>query len=264
MEQIIKLPELSNKKVDELLPDNLILLTYRGSIAHGMYVPKSDPNSIDDRDIMGIFINPLEHYLGFNRRDTFEKWVDCYDAVYYELRKLIILLMNSNPNVLSMLWVDRKHIIFENVIAKILRENRDLFVSKQAYHSFTGYAYSQLKRMENFKHNGYMGEKRKQLVEKFGYDTKNAAHLIRLLYMGIEFLNEGKLYVERVHDAKMLLDIKKGEWSLEQVKNRADRLFVLAEEAYTRTNLPNEPDRNKIEKLLIELLLKHHDLVVIK
>jgi len=32
---------------------------------------------------------------------------------------------------------------------------------------------------------------------RVGYDSKNAAHLIRLLRMGIEFLTEGKMYVER-------------------------------------------------------------------
>jgi hypothetical protein len=30
-----------------------------------MYVPKSDPDSIDDKDVMGVYIGPLEHYLGF-------------------------------------------------------------------------------------------------------------------------------------------------------------------------------------------------------
>jgi len=52
-----------------------------------------------------------------------------------------------------------------------------------------------------------MGAKRKSLVEKFGYDTKNAAHLILLLRMGIEFLSVGVLHVKR-HDAQELLEIK--------------------------------------------------------
>jgi len=62
-----------------------------------------------------------------------------------------------------------------------------------------------------------MGTKRKMLVEKYGYDCKNAAHLIRLLRMGVEFLKDGRLYVMR-EDAKQLIEIKRGEWTLEQVK----------------------------------------------
>ncbi|MFQ5627456.1 MAG: DNA polymerase beta superfamily protein [bacterium] len=258
---MIKLKNLSPEQVSELLPENLIFLAYRGSVAHGMYVPPSDPKSVDDKDLLGVFIAPVEHYLGFGRKDTYEKWINEYDTVHYELRKFFSLLLKSNPNVLSMLWVDSKHILLEHDLAKQLRENRDLFVSKKAYHSFTGYAYGQFKRMEQFEKQGYMGEKRKQLVSRFGYDTKNAAHLIRLLNMGIEFLTEGVLYVERKSDARHLLAIKNGEHSLEEVKQEAEHLFKLAKEAYVKSNLPAEPDRVRAEQLLMEMIAGYHGLV---
>ena len=59
--QRIELKGLSPDQVDQLLPEGLISLCWRGSVAHGMYVPKSDPNSIDDKDVMGVYIGPLEH-----------------------------------------------------------------------------------------------------------------------------------------------------------------------------------------------------------
>ena len=62
----IELKGLSTDQVDRLLPEGLISLCWRGSVAHGMYIPKSDPDSIDDKDVMGIYIGPLEHYLGFH------------------------------------------------------------------------------------------------------------------------------------------------------------------------------------------------------
>jgi hypothetical protein len=71
---------------------------------------------------------------------------------------------------------------------------------------------------------GYMGQKRRELVRRVGYDAKNAAHLIRLLRMGIEFLTEGTMHVERA-DAPELLEIKRGAWPLEKVKAEAERLF---------------------------------------
>ena len=55
---------LAPEQISKLLPEGLISLCWRGSVAHGMYVPKSDPNSIDDKDLMGTYIGPLEHYLG--------------------------------------------------------------------------------------------------------------------------------------------------------------------------------------------------------
>ena len=72
---------------------------------------------------------------------------------------------------------------------------------------------------------GYMGDKRKKLVLQFGYDTKNAAHLIRLLKMCKEFLNTGVMNVDRSRDQEELLGIKKGGWKLEDVKQYASDLF---------------------------------------
>jgi hypothetical protein len=41
-----------------------ILHGYRGSIAHGMYEPPENPDSIDDKDTMAICVPPLTHYFG--------------------------------------------------------------------------------------------------------------------------------------------------------------------------------------------------------
>jgi len=98
-----------------------------------------------------------------------------------------------------------------------------------------------------------MGQKRRELVRRVGYDAKNAAHLIRLLRMGIEFLTEGALYVERA-DAPELLDIKRGAWPLDKVKAEAERLFALSQEAYVRSSLPSEPDQDAAERLCIEMI----------
>ena len=75
--------------------------------------------------------------------------------------------------------------------------------------------------IESMDSTGRMGAKRKELVEKFGYDTKNASHLIRLLKMGIEALTTGELLIERP-DNNMLLEIKRGEWKLERVLKLSD------------------------------------------
>jgi len=315
----IELKGLSPDQVDRLLPEGLISLCWRGSVAHGMYVPKSDPDSIDDKDVMGIYIGPLEHYLGFGRDDVYEQWEGEWDCVFYELRKFIGLLLNCNPNVLSLLWLKPTGIIYESPLGQRMREHRDLFVTKKAYHSFSGYAHAQFKKMISFNQEaqalmqqleeqlasfgidpescdaghslrtldgqpfvgattemmevvkryrgerrryysgGYMGTKRRELVRRVGYDAKNAAHLIRLLRMGIEFLTEGAMHVERA-DAPELMSIKRGEWSLEKVKAEAERLFQLSQEAYVRSTLPPEPDRDRAECLCVEMISQYHNL----
>jgi predicted nucleotidyltransferase len=250
----------------EVIPKgNLLLLAYRGSVAHNMYVPNTDPNSIDDVDLMGVFLAPKNYYIGLgNFKTTIEKFVEedgvVYDCVYYELRHFVKLLLKGNPNVLSMLWLEPEHYVYKNYSIETLLTNRDIFSAKHVYNSFTGYAYGQLKRMEAHNKRGYMGEKRKRLVKKFGYDTKNAAHLIRLLKMGVEFLERGSLNVARHEDAQFLLDIKLGKWSLEDVKDAATLLFNLARMAKNNSTLPDKPDTEKADKIVSSII---YDYIVI-
>jgi len=101
--------------------------------------------------------------------------------------------------------------------------------------------------------SGYMGEKRKAMVRKYQYDVKNASHLIRLLRMGAEFLESGTLNVYRTTDADELKVIKRGGWSLDQVKAEADRLFGGIEAARSRSPLKEAPDREAAHALLMQL-----------
>jgi uncharacterized protein len=261
---MVPLKGLSEAERKELIPSDLIFLGYRGSIAHGMYVPNTDPNSIDDKDIMGVYLASPSHYVGINKsKDVREKWYKEWDCVYYELLKIVSLLAKGNPNVLATLWLDEKYVLFQNDDWKELVSIRDAFTCKNVYHSFCGYAHGQFHRMTHMAFDGYMGEKRKGLVEKYGYDCKNAAHLIRLLRMGIEFLTEGVLYVERRNDATQLLEIKRGEWTLDQVKSEAEHLFRLCEEAYIRSPLKAQPDTDIIDKtckgILSRYIAKEHE-----
>jgi len=232
-----------------------ILLAYRGSVAHGMYVPDSDPNGIDDKDVMGVCVPPEEYYYGlrtFGSRGTKEIKEGVWDVVLYELTKAVRLLEKGNPNVLCLLWLDENMYLKTTPAGRMLIEHRDLFVGKHVYYSFVGYAKGQLHKMTHGSFNGYMGAKRKALVEKFGFDTKNAAHLIRLLRMGIEFLSTGHMQVTRP-DAQELLAIKRGEWALERVHEEASRQSRLIEEALVRSSLPDKPDHDKVNALCVEV-----------
>lgn len=232
-----------------------ILLGYRGSIAHGMYVPNSDPNSIDDKDVMGIVVPPKDYYYGlktFGSKGTKQITDGEWDIVLFELTKAVRLLAKGNPNILQILWLKENYYIKITPAGQLLMDNRELFVGKHVYHSFVGYAHGQLHKMTHCPGRGYMGAKRKRLVEKFGYDTKNASHLIRLLRLGIEFLSDGELQVERP-DAQELLEIKRGQWPLERIELEAGYLFKAAQGALVRSSLPPKPDEDKINKLCVKV-----------
>ncbi len=253
---------LSVAESAELIPDGTILLGYRGSIAHGTYRPASEPDSIDDKDLMGVYVAPLSHYTGFPIRNcgkAVEHQRGEWDVVHYEVRKFVQLLLNQNPNVLALLWIESNLYVQQTAIGSRLVVRRDVFSSKRAYDSFVGYARSQLARMERTEFHGRMGAKRKALVEQHGYDTKNAAHLIRLLRMGIEFLADGRLRVLRA-DAPELVSIKRGVWTLERVKREADILFAAARDALLASPLPAEPDRAAAERLCMGIVADSLDM----
>ena len=116
----------------------------------------------------------------------------------------------------------------------------------------------QAKRLKTLRakyHQAYMGEKRRSLVVQHGYDTKNAAHLIRLLLMCKEFMETGEMQVYRTHDALMLKDIKQGVWSLVDVKAFAEFLFAQVKVARDRSPLPELPDTDRVGKLVTDLAL---------
>jgi hypothetical protein len=233
-----------------------ILHVWRGSVANNMYVPSNDPTSIDDKDTMAVCVPPLDYYVGLNEfgsRGTQEIRRGEWDIVVYEARKALRMLRQGNPNILSMLWVEPNHVIAEADAGRLLRDNRDVFVGRHVYPAFTGYAYAQISKLQRGAYKGYMGEKRKAIVDRFGYDTKMAAHAIRLLRMGIEFLRDGELRVARP-DREELLAIKRGEWTLERVQTEAGRLFRRAEDVYARSTLPARPDPAAVSDLTVEVV----------
>lgn len=235
-----------------------LILAYRGSVAHGMFVSNSDPHSIDDVDLIGLCVPPISYYFGlseYGSAGTKEIKQNEWDVVVYEVRKAIRLLAQGNPNLLALLWLDDEHYIHVHSAGDELIRQRDLFSTNRLYDSFIGYAWGQLHKMTTGAYNGFMGEKRKRLVDQFGFDTKNAAHTIRLLRMACEFFEAGEFIVNRQQrDADELLRIKRGEWSLERVQREATLLFRRAELAFAESKHPAAADMETIEKLCVSIV----------
>lgn len=218
----------------------LILKVYAGSISYGTNVKDSD------EDFRGVCIPPENYLLGLDRFE--QKETADPDSVIYSLSKFVQLALNNNPNILDALFVQENHVVFINSIGRELRDLRYDFLCKKVYKTYGGYAYSQLKKMVSVdkKAEG----KRLENVQKFGYDTKNAYHLIRLLRMGAETLTDGEVYVMR-HDNQELLKIRRGEYPLGYIESEAKRLQELLDIAYVNSKLPSKPNYDKINNWLI-------------
>mgnify|MGYP001600840373 CR=1 FL=1 len=244
---MVSLKGLSDKEAAELVPPGTIYLAYCGSVAHGTYKP--GPHA--DKDLRGACVGSSDVYFGLSNFEQKETMKPGWDSVVYEVRKFIRLLVQQNPSALEAIWVEPHHRIIVTPAGQLILDNRSLFVTKSAHRHFCGYAFSQMRKMEAKETTGHLGAKRKELVEKYGWDVKQGSHLLRILRMGIEYLNDGVLNVDRglAGDASMLLAVKNGEWPLEKVKAEAERLFKLADEAYYRSKLPERLNMDVVNEL---------------
>jgi predicted nucleotidyltransferase len=232
-----------------------------GSHSHGTYVPPEDETGVDDVDLMVVVIPPPEYVLGMQRFEHSEYKHGNLDVVIYDWSKWLRMVAKSNPNVVGTLWVEDEDRLAlspqgEQVNPFFFDPLGDLFwhrtrlLSKRMYPAFVGYARGQLHKMTHHAHQGYMGEKRKRLVEQYGYDVKNAAHLIRLLSMACEAFETGRLIVRRP-DAQFLIAVKRGEYSREAVMEIASGLFERTERALAASDLPDEPHEVLIQNSMV-------------
>lgn len=84
------------------------------------------------------------------------------------------------------------------------------------------------------------------------YDAKNMMHTFRLLNMAEEI----GLYQEvRVHrnDREFLLKIRNGEFEFDALMQMVEEKMEQIREIYQKSDLPDKPDLNKAEELLIEI-----------
>ena len=151
------------------------------------------------------------------------------DRRRYSLEKAMRLLLESNPNIVGLLWLREEEYVHRHPAFDVLR-------SQAAAEAFAG---------------SRPGAWRSYADHPEGWE--NPAHLIRLLRMGNEFITTGTLHVFRTSDADELKVIKRGGWTLDQVKAEAERLFSDVEAARARSPLPPDPDVRAANELLITL-----------
>ena len=251
-------PRLARQLAPQLDAGGRLLgLGYAGSISHNTHVPSRDPASIDDVDLLGVLLPGPRDLLGLDRWEHAVLQEDELDVTVFALAKLVRLLLGGNPNVMPLLWLRPEHYLVRTEAFDRLLALRDAFSSRRAHATYASYARSQLRDLAKRRYAGYAAEHRGALAARLGFDPKAAAHAVRLLRMGEEFLRTGKLRVYRTTDAEELRAIKRGEWSLAAVEREAERGFAALDTALAVSPLPLEPDRTRAEAFLVETTLNH-------
>jgi predicted nucleotidyltransferase len=232
---------------------NTILLGLVGSTVHGVTV-----DSADDRDEMGICIEPPEYVAGLR---VFNQWVyrtqpegarsgpGDIDRTVYSLRKWCRLALAGNPTVLLLLHVPQEQCSVLEEPARELRANKHWFASRRVGRAYLGYMQRQRDRMTG--ERGQMRVNRPELIAEHGFDTKYAGHVLRLGYQGLEFLESGRLTLPlRDHERNRVLDVRNGRVPFNDVLAEADDLHHRLEALLKVSPLPEDPEYRAVDAFL--------------
>ena len=120
-----------------------------GSSSYGTFVEGKS-----DLDYKGLYIQNPREILGFNYKEQMNV---TKDETYYEVRRFLELIKIANPTMLELLATPEDCIIEKDKVFDIILREKDKFITKKALHSFSGYAYAQIKKAkgQNKKVNSY-------------------------------------------------------------------------------------------------------------
>jgi uncharacterized protein len=174
-----------------------ILRCLVGSGVHGLSI-----ESQDDRDEMGICIEPPEYVIGLRPFDQYiyrtkpeghRSGPGDLDLTVYSLRKWMRLALAGNPTILLPLFVPDDAIVAMTDLGRELREMAGtVILSRQAGRRFAGYLEAQ--RRSLLSHDGKGRDvTRPELIEAYGFDTKYCGHMVRLGLQGVELMETGRI-----------------------------------------------------------------------
>lgn len=132
--------------VESLEQSGLVLCKLlTGSRAYGTAIDVEDYHS--DFDYRGVFRLPTSSRITIGQVPTEVGQEKPEDIKYYELSKFMLLAKDCNPNIIEFFFVPEDCVKVTSDLWKMLLFNRHLFVTQKAYHTFSGYAYAQIKKM---------------------------------------------------------------------------------------------------------------------
>ena len=238
-----------------------ILTVLAGSHAHGIETPMSD------YDYVSVAVAPLECTLGLQpmptpaelRERTAPEGVRTrpgdVERVTYELRRYVSLCAQGNPNMLVPLFAHSTHVVASTPLGGRLRhELAPAVVSRQTLERHLGYLDAQRDRMTG--QSSHHKPNRPELVEAHGYDTKYAAHALRLAWQGTQLAETGRLTLPMPLGHRLTLkEVRTGliseESVLQLIDNARAQLQRYVDEG-DPVGLPEGPDWDFINDWLVE------------
>jgi len=238
-------------RAERVARDGCILRCVVGSTVHGLAKPGTD-----DRDEMGVCVEPREYILGLR---PFEHWISRsqaegipsgpgdLDLTIYGLRKYCRLALKGSPTVLLLLFVDGEHVVERSALGKELQALSGRFVSKRTGRAFLGYLDAQRRGLLGERH----ATRTRELAGEHGYDTKYAMHALRIAHQGHELLSTGRITLPVAPPAREeLMNVRRGALPLAEVLEQLREHTGRLERAMLESGLPEAPDEAAVDSFL--------------
>jgi hypothetical protein len=223
-----------------------------GSTAHAISVGSDDLDFtvvwMESLDQLVIGRPGLQSMMLRTKPDGVRSEPGDIDLQVYTLRRFMSLAATGNPSVLMILFAPPEYWMVNgglrtDQIAGLVR-------SKRAAATYNGYLEQQLGRWRG--ERGQKNVNRSELVEAHGFDTKYAAHALRLGIQGIEYLSTGRLTLPMPEeDAARIRAVRSGEVSEDDALAWAYQLKDELGAAAAASTLPENPDQKAINNFLV-------------
>ena len=248
IKQKVNSTEYDFLRSNEHLGDNIILLGLGGSHAYGTNVKTSD------LDVRGCALNKKEEIL---TNQNFEQFInETTDTTVYSFNKLIKLLTNCNPNTIELLGLKKEHYLYLSPIGQELLDNRRLFLSKVATHSFGGYATSQLRRLDNkAMRTVSQAEKEQHILNS----VNNAMYDLKTRYFPLDENNSIDLYIDKAinedYDSEIFMDVNLTHYPLRDYKAIWSEMNAIVK-SYSKVGRRNQKaiEHGKLAKHMMHLV----------
>jgi len=238
------------------------MLIYRGlagSQLYGTATPESDIDYIE------VHLPTLAQIFGLgDKYASFKQTLGEEDISRFGVNQFMRLLARGNPNALETMFcpenrIEYIHPSFRRLIAgeeQTMSGVAAILRKTSVVKAHLGFAIQQSGKMLPAKAK-YAGPRRTALFDKYGYDTKYAAHAIRLVYQCRQLLQDG--YIEYPYPQSMidhLLKIRNGERLLVSVREEfARELTIVQEIGQTQCVITDDDKSDVINQRLLQFYI---------
>jgi hypothetical protein len=206
-----------------------------------------------DKDEYGVYFPAVNDLLGMDAmlKGKFNNLHSEDDITFYSLHNFGRILSKGNFAALEILFAPEDKVLFCDPLFLKVLSVKEQVINPLLLIPLFNFAQHNLNHM----HKRSNTPKRAALYDKCGYDSKYLANAVRIVDVGMNYLETGIFNVDHSSRRSFYLDIKNGitckDWAVDYVNTRKQIL----QESYDKMK-PSEEELNNVRNLLNSVIIE--------